>query len=184
MSSWDNDTPSVDDGAIVIRGSRRPDGTFRKDVKIRAGYVPQEEVPKFVSAGTAFETRKQNAPLPGMEGVPIQKKEEKLTQGQKKAAARRRKRAAKQEQKVQGGDFVAGKKKEEAEVPEKQSPPLQNKIKGVQKKIKQTEQLIEKKEAGQKLNSEQLAKIDRLDELQNELAALKIEMEEEEEEKE
>ena len=146
-------------------------------MKVRAGYVPQDEVPKFVSAGTAFETRKKNAGVPGMGGVVVVNKEEKKTQGQKKAEARRRKRAQKQEQKAQGGDEKNEKKEEVAAQP--QGPPVEKKIKGVEKKIKQTEQLVEKKEAGQKLNADQLSKIDRLDELREELAALKLEAEKE-----
>lgn len=30
----------------MIMGSLRPDGTRRKDIKIKAGYVNQDEVPK------------------------------------------------------------------------------------------------------------------------------------------
>eukprot|EP00438_Fugacium_kawagutii_P011533 Skav230141 [mRNA] locus=scaffold1301:177911:186300:- [translate_table: standard] len=32
-----------DDGSKVIAGSRRPDGTYRKPVRVRAGYTPLEE---------------------------------------------------------------------------------------------------------------------------------------------
>ena len=39
------------DGERVIQGSRRPDGTYRKDVKVRAGYVPQDEQPVYVPRG-------------------------------------------------------------------------------------------------------------------------------------
>ena len=35
----------------VIRGTRRPDGTYRKDVKVRAGYTPQDEQPVYVPRG-------------------------------------------------------------------------------------------------------------------------------------
>lgn len=40
-------------GERVLPGTRRPDGTVRKERRIRAGYTPQEEQPTFVSAGSA-----------------------------------------------------------------------------------------------------------------------------------
>ena len=39
------------DGERVIPGSRRPDGTFRKEIRVREGYLPQDEVMKYQSAG-------------------------------------------------------------------------------------------------------------------------------------
>jgi partner of Y14 and mago protein len=36
----------------VIPGSRRPDGTVRKEIKVREGYVPPEDVRKFTSRFT------------------------------------------------------------------------------------------------------------------------------------
>ena len=40
-----------DKGERVIPGSRRPDGTFRKEVRVKAGYVPQDEQPVYQSRG-------------------------------------------------------------------------------------------------------------------------------------
>lgn len=36
-----------DENAEVIPGSRRPDGTYRKPVRVKKGYVPPEEQEKF-----------------------------------------------------------------------------------------------------------------------------------------
>ena len=39
-------------GERVIAASRRPDGTLRKERRVRAGYVPQDEVAVYQSRGT------------------------------------------------------------------------------------------------------------------------------------
>ncbi len=38
-------------GEKLLPGSRRPDGTIRKERRIRAGYVPQDEQPVYQSNG-------------------------------------------------------------------------------------------------------------------------------------
>ena len=50
------------DGYTIIPGSRRPDGTYRKDVKVRAGYVnPHEHV--YESKGKQVLQRHHFSPL-------------------------------------------------------------------------------------------------------------------------
>lgn len=45
------DTVINDKGERVIPGSRRPDGTLRKEVRVKAGYIPQDEQPVYQSRG-------------------------------------------------------------------------------------------------------------------------------------
>lgn len=43
-----DDLPINERGEKVLTGSRRPDGTLRKERRIRPGYTPQDEMPAYV----------------------------------------------------------------------------------------------------------------------------------------
>ncbi|KAG5525915.1 hypothetical protein RHGRI_032271 [Rhododendron griersonianum] len=42
---------TLKDGERILGPTRRPDGSLRKPIRIRAGYVPQDEVAKYQSKG-------------------------------------------------------------------------------------------------------------------------------------
>lgn len=46
-SRMPSDAVRTTDGQVVVPESRRADGSVRKAIRIRAGYVPQEEVPRY-----------------------------------------------------------------------------------------------------------------------------------------
>ncbi|CAI7855380.1 unnamed protein product, partial [Closterium sp. NIES-53] len=73
----------------VIPASRRPDGTLRKEIRVRAGYVAQEDVATYVARGSRPKGSGPDLP-PGMDP-------ELAAEMQKKKAA-----AAKKKKKAQG----------------------------------------------------------------------------------
>ncbi|CAM6088325.1 unnamed protein product [Calypogeia fissa] len=78
------------EGERVLAASRRPDGTLRKPVRIRAGYTPQDEVAVYQSKAVLFKQ--------GMPSVPPGYDPEDAAKPKTKAAKKNEKRKEKKQQ--------------------------------------------------------------------------------------
>ena len=162
------------DKSVVVPGSLRPDGTRRKDLRVRAeqrpdgswrSFVPQDEVKK-------YEVRaRRPANPPGATGPPLPpplfKREAPAgSRSARRAAARRRAREAAPLAPVA----------ETAEAAEAPAPAadagdeLRRRAKGLTKKLKAVSELETRVAAGLEPNAQQAEKLARRGELEKELA--------------
>uniref|UniRef100_A0A5B6YL41 Putative partner of Y14 and mago n=1 Tax=Davidia involucrata TaxID=16924 RepID=A0A5B6YL41_DAVIN len=56
---------TLKEGERILAPTRRPDGTLRKPIRIRAGYVPQDEVAIYQSKGALWKKEMASQEVPG-----------------------------------------------------------------------------------------------------------------------
>jgi len=172
-------------GERHIPSSVRPDGSKRKEIKIRPGYKPPEDVEVYKNrTAEGFRTRGSGG-VPGAEGL---KDDEAGSSGASSKNAKRReaRKKAKAAEDPEGGSAVvdgeAVKGAVRKDEPKKEEPvdpevEREKKVRNLKKKLKQAKELKEKKEGGAALLPEQFAKVIKINELIRELDALGFDLE-------
>ncbi|KAI2628912.1 putative RNA binding protein Pym [Xylaria nigripes] len=163
-------------GERQIPESLRADGTTRKAIKIRPGYRPPEDVEIYKNR-TAEEFRNRGkGGIPGAEGLKDEGQENQSPSSNKNAKRREARKKAKlanealdvKNNKVSNVAAAAEIKPEEAD-PEVEK---EKKARNLKKKLKQAKELKSKKDGGESLLPEQIAKVIKINELVRELEAL------------
>eukprot|EP00887_Chlorella_sp_A99_P002172 scaffold21.g2172.t1 len=179
-------------GERVIAASRRPDGTLRKERRVRAGYVPQDEMPVYQSRGTLA---KQGVPkCPGAVDGELSAASKPKTKAAAKNAKRKEKRqgtqaeggaaapapaaaaaaaatAGLQSLSLGGSGGGGAAPAAAAAAPAEEAAP-EKQLRALRKKVRQAEGLVAKQAEGAALTEEELAKLGRLEGWRQEVAAL------------
>jgi partner of Y14 and mago protein len=157
-------------GERHIPESKRADGTTRKAIKIRPGYRPPEDVEVYKNRTAENFRNRGKGPVPGAEGLRDDKPAQPSSAaGNKNAKRREARKKAKAAGEGEGEAAPAEEAKKEEADPEAEK---EKKVRTLKKKIRQAKELKEKKETGESLLPEQIAKVIKINELIRELDAL------------
>ncbi|KAF1945817.1 hypothetical protein EJ02DRAFT_451233 [Clathrospora elynae] len=185
------ETPSISKAGITtsasgerhIPSSVRPDGSLRKEIRVRPGYRPPEDVEVYKNRTAEGFRNRGKAGVPGADGLKSEEDPSKSSPAANKNAKRReaRKKAAaaagdgKDEDK-DNVNPVQSKGKETAKPePENVVDPEAEKdkdAKKLMKKLRQARDLKDKKDKGDKLLPEQFEKVIKINELIRQLETL------------
>ncbi|KEY66793.1 hypothetical protein S7711_07965 [Stachybotrys chartarum IBT 7711] len=167
-------------GERHIPESVRADGTTRKAIRIRPGYRPPEDVEVYKNrTAEAFRERGQRIGIPGAAGISEAQSEQSSSSNKnaKRREARKKAKATEDTQDIGSNVTNDGAvKSEEVQVdPEVEK---EKKARNLRKKLKQARDLQSKKDTGETLLPEQIAKVIKINELIRELEALGLEPDE------
>lgn len=180
-------TPSTNSGIVTdgagerhIPESVRADGSTRKAIKIRPGYRPPEDVEVYKNrTAEAFRERGQRIGIPGTTGLKTDSsaaaassasstnKNAKRREARRKAKVNDGTGAEEGEQDKPADEQQASKAEDVDPEAEKEK-----KARNLKKKLKQAKDLQSKKDGGEALLPEQIAKVIKINELVRELEAL------------
>lgn len=180
------ETPTISKAGITtsatgerhIPSSVRPDGSVRKQIKVRPGYRPPEDVEVYKNRTAEGFRNRGKAGIPGAEGLKTEEDTSKASAAANKNAKRReaRKKAA-----ATASDGKEEEKTAESKEENKPAEPVkavdpeaekEKEAKKLMKKLRQARELKDKKEKGDKLLPEQFEKVIKINELIRQLETL------------
>jgi partner of Y14 and mago len=179
------------DGTSIIPSSKRADGSTRREIRIRPGYKPPEDVETYKNRSAESWKSRGTGGVPGAEPVSTPETENKSKNAKRREAARRKAQengaaeadeipltAAMKDHNLNGEE----KAKEDGPIPGKSAehPPKivdeeaekQKKIRNLLKKLRAVRELKEKKSNGEKLSHDQIMKMSKEPELVRDLQKL------------
>lgn len=165
-------------GERHIPSSVRSDGSVRKEIRVRPGYRPPEDVEVYKNRTAEGFRNRGKAGIPGADGLKAEDDATKASAAANKNAKRReaRKKAAAAASDEKEEDKAAESKDDtKATEPEKVVDPEAEKekeAKKLTKKLRQARELKDKKEKGDKLLPEQFEKVIKINELIRQLETL------------
>ncbi|GAA6008299.1 hypothetical protein JCM11491_004428 [Sporobolomyces phaffii] len=191
------------DGQRVIAATRRPDGTFRQEIKIRPGFTPQEDVSRFRSQKQVEldHHRQTKGTVPGLNPLVGAALAGIAGAGASKSAKKNARRKDKRHDDAAAAAAAAAAEVKDSwddeddndnvtlptKTPEPSSPRNETttttttteeerakRLRNLRKKLKQTVQLQEKRDGGATLEPAEQDKVDGIRALEDEIAKLEL----------
>jgi len=164
----------LSNGSSVIPSSTRADGSVRKEIKVKPGYKPPEDVELYRNRTAAAWKNRGKGGVPGAESLQKETEESAASAAANKNAKRREARKKAATAKEGEEDAVEGSKPAEQPKAEELDPEAEKakEAKKLAKKLRQARDLSEKKEKGDSLLPEQFAKVIKMNELIRQLDGL------------
>src|SRR4051794_26133078 len=181
------------DGTSFIPASTRADGSTRKEIRVRPGYKPPEDVETYKNRSAESWKNRGAAGVPGADPVASDDAEHKSKNAKRREAARRKAQengaeaaeiqltAAMEGHSLNGEERTKedwrtpGKPVEDHQTVVDEEAEKQKKIRNLLKKLKAARELKEKKANGEKLSHDQIMKMAKEPELVRDLQKLEYE---------
>lgn len=166
------------DGQRIIPSSLRADGTARREIRVRPGYTPPEDVEAYKNQRAEAWKNRGSGGVPG--AAPAEDpKPLSMNKNAKRRANRKKAKDGEGDGEGEKGK-ERGEEKKETELTEEEKRKVEEeekekKAKAIRKKIRQANELKSRREGGENLLPEQLDKIIKVNELVRQLRALGFE---------